>query len=534
MWKRFSALAVFSALAFSLLYMRVFWLMNSEEITEAGSRQGSYTVSAGKTYGNIYDRNFQLLNNDSKLYLAVVNPTAENVRKILPYVTDRETFYEKLKLGKPFCCAVNGKNSADEDIPIFEVPVRSSDSRTAIHLIGYVAETGGAAGIERAYDDFLRNIVSENKVRFQVDGNGKILDGTVSDCERGKKITSGVVLALDKDIQKICERAMRDIKKGAVVVMNPENGEILASVSVPDLTISTLEISLENKNSPFLNRAFSPYCVGSAFKLVTAATALEEGISEDFTYECTGSIDVDGQIFRCHKHNGHGILNMEEAVAESCNTYFIALGQKISSENFLNKASALGFGKPSVLADSIISQKGNLQTAPELTNSAEKANLSFGQGRLTATPLQVAKMTSAIVNDGKLAEARLVLGTTADEENILPEYENQPFLNSMKPETAYCLKKFMIAANKSDSQELCRPYNTTAGGKTSTAQTGQFRDGKEIVHAWFTGFFPAEQPEYVVTVLVEDGKTGNSTAGPIFCEIAESIIRLNERKSPKS
>ncbi|MCX7657895.1 MAG: penicillin-binding transpeptidase domain-containing protein, partial [Oscillospiraceae bacterium] len=298
-------------------------------------------------------------------------------------------------------------------------------------------------------------------------------------------------------------------------------------VSVPAFSPLNVSKSLDDPDSPLINRAFMPYNVGSVFKLVTAAAALEQGISPDLTYECTGKIDVFGQIFKCHKASGHGVLDMQGAIVNSCNTYFINLSEKLSSENFIAKASSFGFGRSIVLANGIVSEKGTLQSAEDLKNPAEKANMSFGQGVLTATPVQIAAMTSAIVNNGKFPKPQLIIGTTEDKQKV-SFYENQTaFSEATTPLIALKLREFMAETVNGNAESLARPRNTTAGGKTSTAQTGRYDEkGNEILEAWFTGYFPLDKPKYVVTVLVEDGKSGNTDAAPIFKEIAENITNL--------
>ena len=526
MWKRIAFIAAFMGISFSLLYMRVYQLSQQDTYKKVGAGQGSYTLTVARTFGNIYDYRMRLLNNNTNKIMAVINPTADSVQAIQPYIANREDFYQKLENGVPFLCEVTSMDVPDSNILTFEVPVRTTEEQLAPHIIGYTSDNKGVSGIESSFDEFLRTYTSETTVTFSTDGMGRPLKGIDSIIDMDPELKAGVITTLDSTIQQVCEKVSEKMEKGAIVVMDPYNGQLRAVVSAPDFSPVDVASSLKADNAPLINRAFLPYNVGSVFKLVTAAAALEQGISPDLTYECTGSIDVYGQTFHCHKLSGHGVQNMEEAVVNSCNTYFIHMSEQLSAENFIAKASALGFGRSSILTNNIVSAKGNLQSATDLSNLAEKANLAFGQGKLMATPLQIAAMTSAIVNDGKLPKAQLVLGTTVDGDRVDTLGNETIFADAIDPVAALKLRKYMEAAVQNNLDSVARPYNTTAAGKTSTAQTGQYdKDGNEILQAWFTGYFPVDEPKYVVTVLVEGGGSGNSVAGPIFKEIAEEITK---------
>ncbi|MEG0614796.1 MAG: penicillin-binding protein 2 [Oscillospiraceae bacterium] len=515
MWKRMAVVLSCLMVGFSLLYMRIMYISQDEKLAKTALNQGSYTISVAKTYGNIYDCNFKLLNNNNYKIMAVINPTIDNIKQILPLVSDLKSFYKQVQNGKPFVTELKSQPENSE-ILTFNIPIRASENQLAPHIIGYTSENMGVCGIEKAYDKFLRSSVNQLTVSYNVDGKGKVLYGKGKSFEPEKPMKSGVVTTLDLEIQKIAEQAAKLMEKGAIIV--------------PTFTPVSVEKFLDDENSPMINRAFSAYNVGSIFKLVTAATALEEGISPNLAYDCKGIIDIDGQNFKCHKLDGHSVLDMKGAMAESCNTYFIDLSKQISSADFISKAAILGFGRENYLADGIISASGNLQTTSQLYNPAEKANLAFGQGMLTATPLQVASMTAAIVNGGKLTEPRLVLGTTSDGWSI-PNSGETVYTNAINPTTAAILRNFLINDIINPSTAAARPENVSAAGKTSTAQTGRFdENGVEYSEAWFTGYFPANEPKYVVTVLVENGKSGNSSAGPIFKEIAEKVTELDNSR----
>ena len=330
-------------------------------------------------------------------------------------------------------------------------------------------------------------------------------------------------------IQRICERAGRDIDKGAIVVTDVKTGEILALASFPRFSADDIGAALTDERSPLIDRALYSYSVGSAFKLVTACEGLNEGLG-GYVYDCTGSIDVSGQLFRCHKYDGHGVQTMSEAMTNSCNTYFIALSQLLDTKRYRSLAAELGFGREIYLCAGMTASAGVLPTEEELLVPAELANFSFGQGRLTATPLQVNALTCAIASGGELPLLTIMRGITVDGEtvgNLKPPRRSRV----MTEETAAQLRKMMIEAVYLNDSSKARPRYIRVGAKTSTAQTGRYGDdGEELCHAWITGFFPSSSPTYAVTVLVEDGGYGNDAAAPIFAEIADGII--NEKAAP--
>ncbi|MEG1778517.1 MAG: penicillin-binding protein 2, partial [Oscillospiraceae bacterium] len=341
----------------------------------------------------------------------------------------------------------------------------------------------------------------------------------------------GVVTTLDKDFQQVVsDVAMEKMTSGAVVVMDIHTGELRAVVSMPQFNPNDIATAMEQENSPLFNRAFGAYSVGSTFKLAVAATALKEGINTDFTFFCPGYIEVNGIKFACHKKEGHGLLTMKGAIEQSCNPYFVALGQQLDPQNLLYTVSEMGFGKASKLGENMVTEAGTLYTATELQNKADLANFSFGQGKLTATPIQVAQMISCIANGGNTVLPSLIKGTTSNGETITEAEESFAQNKLLSNEQAKILQDYMINVVENGSGKKGKPENGGAGGKTASAQTGQYIDDREKVEAWFAGFFPANQPKYTVVVFVEGGEYGGDVAGPIFKAIADGINTVEKKR----
>ena len=506
-----------------ILVYQLFNIVSDDKIRQAAVGRGQYVISGVSEYASIYDCNGKRLVNEEYENLAVVDPNSRDSLKILKYVLDKDAYRSGMNGNLPFLCRVAAENISD-DVIVIKKYNRNSEDQLAIHVLGYTSDNNGVCGLEYSYDDFLRGCFSENYVQFSVDAVGEVLEGLNSEIKKAAPLEAGIVTTLDRDIQQICEDVMGSYNgiKGAVVVMDIKSGEIRACASYPSLEIDNLEKSLESDDAPFVNRAFSAYSVGSIFKLCTAAAALESGIISDFTYTCTGSINVNGQIFNCHKWGGHGEIDMYNAMELSCNPYFIALSEYIDSSIFIETAKSLGFGQETIFADKLTSVSGYLPLRSELSVPAEKGNMSFGQGKLSATPVQICRMTAAIANNGMCPQPKLVLGIKHTDGNF-EKIEYPVNKRAVSYLTAQKLKEFMVNVVNAENS-FSKSDIVLSAGKTSTAQTGVITEsGRERLNCWFTGYFPADFPEYAVTVLVEDGVSGNVTASPIYKKIAEAI-----------
>ena len=498
--------------------------MKNAEFLETSLHQSQLTVTAGTAEGGIYDRNFQPLVNQNIQYYAVVNPSPELLPELFSHAEEMTPILNALRIGKPFACKVDTCQFSSPEIHVLEVPERYSQNPPAQHLLGYTLEHTGITGLESDYDSLLRKQEDSASVSYTIDALGNVLLGADVQISPVTYQNSGVVTTLDSRIQAICEE--QEIEKGAVVVMDIPSGDILAMASFPDYTPDTLGDALSNPDSPLINRCLYAYNVGSIFKLMTCATAYTQGL-QDYRANCTGSFEIKNQLFRCHKLSGHGLLDMKYAMINSCNSYFIQLSQHLQPALMRETAQNFGFGTQIPLTHSIISASGTLPSLKELNYPAEMANFCFGQGLLTATPLQITQMTCGIANDGKMPIARLIRGITKDGVT-LTETETAPvYARALKRDAAYYLQTMMIASvNENDSSNAI-PDTVFAAGKTSTAQTGRFdENGTEYCHAWITGYFPIDNPQYAVTVLVEDGGYGNTAAAPVFKDIADKITAL--------
>ncbi len=528
--RRAAIFFAFCAAAFTLLYLRVGALSQWQGLAQAAQQQGKYTLTISETRGGIYDCNMEPLVNNVSETVSAVLPSAENLVPVLEAVpVGRRTEVSKqLQNGKPFL--LKGLSPIEAPgVENFTVLERSADRQLAAHIVGYTGDGGsGVTGIEKSWDSYLSSETAKQQIVYTLDGLGHSIAGIEPEIREEHVSGAGVVLTIDETIQKIVENAgSAGLDKGAIVVMDPDTGEIKASASLPSYTQSTLaECIQDEENTPMINRAFLSYSVGSTFKVVTAAAALEAGLSITETYDCQGYINVGGQIFRCHNLAGHGEVDMVDAMMKSCNPYFIQLGLKVGGEKLLEMTERFGFGDRITLSDGMTVSGGSLPSREELQNPAAVGNLSFGQGKLMASPVQICRMMAVAANGGMLVTPRLVLGTTPDGETLDLTADTPP-VRILSEDIAAQLQSFLIHCVMVEEGQNALPSNNTAGGKTATAQTGRYdEEGEEYEHGWFSGFFPAVNPRYVITVLAEDSGFGNGTAAPVFAEIVEEMTKL--------
>lgn len=517
-------------LMFSLLYLRIGSICFDNSLLQAGVNQSSYTLSFSQSRGQIYDCRLIPLVDNERSYIASILPTPQNILELTQnmVIRPKTDITELIKNGKPFLTESTLPKVNIPQVDVFSVPKRYQQNQLAKHLIGYIdpSSNKGLTGIERACDAELSANSESSKISYLLNGLGQTLIGEPPSVSLAPIRSDGVVLTIDKRIQSICEQVGAVyLKKGAIVVMNPYTGELKAAVSFPTYDTDNLTDAIaDEENSPLLNRAFCAYNVGSTFKLTTAAAALSQGVSEYTEFYCNGQTKVGDVVFGCHDKSGHGKIAMAEAIAVSCNPYFINLSALLDKQKFLNMASDLSFGKNNELAEGMYSAKGNIPTLEELFNPAAVGNLSFGQGSLTATPVQVAQMVSSIINDGETMPVTLVKGYTQDGKLVSKSTAPKYPIKAMDKWIATKLKNYMITAVMDTPNQNAKPVNTTAGGKTGTAQTGVIKaDGEELLQGWFAGFYPADKPQYVIAIVSEDAKSGNQDASPIFKMIVDAL-----------
>ncbi len=534
MVKSFSArFAQRSALCFFIIVvllfvccLRVFTIAVSPEYSLAANEQSSYTLTLAGARGTVYDRNMRALTNREYKIMAAISPTPRAVTVISSVLEGerRTAVLEKLESGMPAVCEVEKEIDCDGIICV-KVPVHMSEDQLAVQLIGYTDSTGhGVTGLQRAYDDILY-CEEGYKISYATDGHSNILPGVDAVEEQSDAaFANAIITTLDMNIQLIAENAAESIKKGAILISEVGTGEILAMVSRPDYDPLNISASLENGDSPFLNRCLCAYNVGSVFKPCVAAAAMESSSAVNFTHNCTGSTVIDSHTFNCHNRAGHALMDMKNAISLSCNTFFYNFAQSVGANSIYATANALGFGSSISLAPGISTVQENMTNLTTVRRSPRAlANLAIGQGDLLASPVVLLNLYSAIAGDGTYTLPSVVCATIKD--GTVTEQKKAAPTRVMSEQNASILRNCLLEVVQNGTGTKARPHNCTAGGKTATAETGWKNSaGKPVSQSWFCGFFPFENPKYVAVILAEDSVSGGEDCAPVFKRICEDMI----------
>jgi len=514
----------------SLLLLMFFCIVRLVELLtvsyEAADLSNGYTVEIKDVRGNIYDCKGEKITDEKPFYYIIFLPCDEAILRFVQETCgeEREEGLKKLRAKKP---VIIKKEEAISGVGIYSYKSakRYSNDLGLEHFVGYTDASGnGIAGLEKAYNDIL-SVESNTEIFFETSASGEFLLGAKPNVS--KQYSRGeLYLTIDKDIQKICNTAAKQLKMGAVIVLEIKTGKIRGIVSKPGFDVYNLESAVKGDNSPFVNRALNAYSVGSVFKPLIAAAMLETS-KEKFTYECCGYSDILGIRFYCNKQNGHGVMNLNDALANSCNTYFYNAAAEVELRTFTELSLVLGFGKRTQIAKDIYTSKGSFTSLEQLQKSkANIANFAIGQGNIALSPLVLCNLYSAIANGGYYFSPELIEGYTENGKYYKTQSKSKTAVFSKN--TANILKQYLINAVKFGTGKNALPEKFGAGGKTATAQTGRYINNKEVLNAWFCGFFPEKTPKYVVCVFAEQAASGGSDCAPIFKKIAENINLLSK------
>lgn len=531
MQKRSVALLTVVLFAFSGIMVKLMQLARSP-LSEASGTRSSVSVTVAQTRGTIYDCNLRPMTNTGTQYVASVIATPEAMAALADTLppSEWESVGKSLQSGKPITLTSNVPFPLVSGIRQFAVPQRYTSDSLATHVVGYLSDDGitGSCGIEQAFDEELKAASGSITISYQTDGSGSaLIGGDVQVSNMLFKSDAGIALTLDYELQHMVEAvAGSELSKGAVVILDPNNGDILAMASFPGFLQNNLSAYLERNDAPLFNRALASYNCGSVFKMVSTLAALESGIPLTQCFTCSGSVSVGENRIKCHHVLGHGLLDMCGGFAQSCNPYYIQLMQLTGGAPLYRMACMLGFDSPILLAKGYSTARATVPDEKTLSQESVLANVSFGQGDLLASPVHIAQMTACVVNGGFFYRPNLFRGTVDVSGHLTPAVSD-PRIQVCSSASANIVKDMMIAVVENGTGTTAQPQIGGAGGKTGTAQTGWASDnGETMVQSWFTGFYPAENPQYVITVLAEDsGQTGESTA-MVFAALCDSLYSM--------
>ncbi|HEV8582295.1 MAG TPA: penicillin-binding protein 2 [Thermoanaerobaculia bacterium] len=453
------------------------------------------------------------------------------------------------------------------EYPEFEVEVQHlrlyRHRQQTAHLLGYLGEATeeeiaasrgayqpgdlvGKKGIEQTYDAILRGADGERVV--VVDSRGELLREYGSNpAVPGRNLK----LSIDLDLQQEAARWLDGPEKvGAVIAMDPRNGEILALVSSPSynpnifarrLQRADWQALVDDPNHPLQNRAIqNTYSPGSTFKIVMETAGLTEAVFNEHTaVGCSGAKSFYGRPFRCWRVGGHGMVNAHSALKLSCDVYFYTLGQKMGIERIARYARLFGLGSPTGI--DLSGEKRGLVPDPDWSLAARKhpwypgetISVSIGQGPVLLTPLQMAEMTALVANGGYRVIPHLV------KDARMPP----PKRVALDDEALRAVRGGMWAVVNEPGGTAygsARLPGVEIAGKSGTVQVIAYAQRirpesmpfKYRDHAWFTSFAPAENPELVVTVFAEHGGGGSRVAAPIAQAVYAKYFGIDYGKPP--
>jgi penicillin-binding protein 2 len=426
-------------------------------------------------------------------------------------------------------------------------------SRFAAHLLGYVREASdeqmkqgryrrgelvGQTGLERLLDEFLRG--RDGGERIEVDAMGRPIR-IVQQTEPNPG--AQVVTTIDRRIQEVAEKAMEG-KAGAVVVMDPRNGDVLALVSTPAFPIDAFTGNIDRSTwvrlvqdplHPLLNRASqAQYPPGSIFKIILMAAGLQEStITPMDRVHCPGHFEYGGRTWKDWKKEGHGTVDLRRGIAQSCDVYFYQQGLKIGATAIAKYAKAFGLGAPTGIelgterTGLIPEPKPRKDKKSRPWTGGDTLNVSIGQGAVLVTPMQVARMMSAVANGGVLWKPRLVQRIERHEQGVV--FRDPGQVNGhveLSPVVWAAIRDGLWAVvNDWGTGGAAKIPGLDVAGKTGTAQIiANSKSERGEDHAWFAAFAPAKDPQAVVVVLVERGGHGGEAAAPIAKKIFEAIF----------
>ena len=411
----------------------------------------------------------------------------------------------------------------------------------ASKVLGFTgADNQGILGLEVKYDEYLQGT------------NGKIL--TLTDA-RGIEIENAgesrlepvngydLCLSLDRNIQMYCEQAAKKVctKKSAdsvsVIVMNPQNGELMAMVNYPEFDLNdpfTLvgdtgeSVSAEEKQN-LLNKMWRNQCIsdtyepGSTLKIITAAAALEEGVVKlDDAFFCPGYKIVEDRRIRCARTTGHGAETFETGIMNSCNPVFMELGERLGAENFVGYFKQ--FGLLSKTNIDLPGEAGTIMHKTENIGPVELATISFGQS-FQITPIQLVTTVSSIINGGTRVTPHFGVSVQDADGNTVKTFSYETHENICTAETSETMRYLLEKVVSEGTGKNAKIEGFSIGGKTATSQTLPRSDHKYI--SSFLGFAPADNPQVLVLVVINNPQGiyyGGTIAAPVAKEIFENIL----------
>ncbi|MGN1318737.1 MAG: penicillin-binding transpeptidase domain-containing protein, partial [Lachnospirales bacterium] len=416
----------------------------------------------------------------------------------------------------------------------------------ASHIIGFVGKDNqGIIGLEAKYDNYLKG--EKGKIKTQTDGRGIELKNSEQD-RIAPKPGYNLVTSIDINLQQFAEQTIEKVvkaknaKRGAAIIMNPQNGEIYAMVCKPDFNLNepykindaALQANWDSLSQSDKNKALNQmwrnfnindtYEPGSTFKVITSSAGLEEGVvSENDSFNCGGGRTVGGRYIKCWRSpRSHGQESFVQGVQNSCNPVFMDVAARLGSDVFYDYMVKFGFTEKTGI--DVAGEAVGIFHKKDKIGPVELATMSFGQS-FQITPLQLIRAISSAVNGGRLVTPHFALKLTDENGEDVTTFEYEDKGNPISKETSERMKKILesVVAEGTGGKAYIPGYRI--GGKTATSEKLPRKSGKYI--ASFCAFAPAENPQIIAIVLVDEPKGvyyGGQVAGPVMKEILSNAL----------
>ena len=544
-------------LGFTLLAGRLCYLMifRSEELSKKALNieQRERTIKAAR--GKIYDRNGIVLADNqavcsvSVIYYQIKEPqkvikllsqklalSEEEVKKKVEKVSSRE----KIKSTVPKSVADEIREAGLDGVKVDEDYKRYYPFGTlASKVLGFAgADNQGILGIESRYDDVLKG--TDGKILTLTDYQGIEIENAA---ETRVEPVNGNDLYLSADynvqcyVQQAAEKVLKvkKAKRVSVILMNPQNGEIYALVSLPEYDLNepfvlTKAYEAEGKNqndklndmwrNPVISDSYEP---GSTFKIITATAALEERkVTLQDSFFCPGFKIVEDRKIRCHKTQGHGSETFKQGVMNSCNPVFMEIGARVGAKDMLRYYHKLGLYERTGV--DLPGEANSIMHKLDKIGAVELATMSFGQS-IQITPLQLMRAVSAGINGGRLVTPHFALEKKNPVTKEITEYEYKEKAGAVSKETSQTLREVLEAVVAEGTGKNGQVEGYRVGGKTATSEKLPRRSGKYI--SSFLGFAPANHPQILGLVLIDEPQGtyyGGVIAAPVMAEIFQNVL----------
>ena len=544
-------------LGFTLLAGRLCYLMifRSEELSKKALNieQRERTIKAAR--GKIYDRNGIVLADNqavcsvSVIYYQIKEPqkvikllsqklalSEEEVKKKVEKVSSRE----KIKSNVPKSVADEIREAGLDGVKVDEDYKRYYPFGTlASKVLGFAgADNQGILGIESRYDDVLKG--TDGKILTLTDYQGIEIENAAE--TRVEPVNGNdLYLSVDYNVQCYVQQAAEKVlkvkkaKRVSVILMNPQNGEIYALVSLPEYDLNepfvlTKAYEAEGKNqndklndmwrNPVISDSYEP---GSTFKIITATAALEERkVTLQDSFFCPGFKIVEDRKIRCHKTQGHGSETFKQGVMNSCNPVFMEIGARVGAKDMLRYYHKLGLYERTGV--DLPGEANSIMHKLDKIGAVELATMSFGQS-IQITPLQLMRAVSAGINGGRLVTPHFALEKKNPVTKEITESEYKEKVGAVSKETSQTLREVLEAVVAEGTGKNGQVEGYRVGGKTATSEKLPRRSGKYI--SSFLGFAPANHPQILGLVLIDEPQGtyyGGVIAAPVMAEIFQNVL----------